>query len=124
MTYLHAFLLGGLFCLLTQLLFRLTKWPIPVILTVAFCLGVVMTALGWMDVFTGFGQSGMFLLLYGGGDAAYRGYGQLACWGPRANPSISRSHPVLLRCGNRRRSTAAQEGTTEIGAKRDSHSSS
>ena len=70
MTYLHAFLLGGLFCLLTQLLFRLTKWPIPVILTVTFCLGVVMTALGWMDVFTGFGQSGMFLLLYGGGGAA------------------------------------------------------
>ena len=38
MTYLNAFLLGGLFCLLTQLLFRLTKWSIPVILTVAFCL--------------------------------------------------------------------------------------
>ena len=73
MTYLNAFLLGGLFCLLTQLLFRLTKWSIPVILTVAFCLGVVMTALGWMNVFTGFGQSGMFLLLYGGGDAAYQG---------------------------------------------------
>lgn len=82
MTYLHAFLLGGLFCLLTQLLFRLTKWPIPVILTVAFCLGVVMTALGWMDVFTGFGQSGMFLLLYGGGDAAYRGMVSLLAGDP------------------------------------------
>ena len=46
------------------------------------------------------------------------GHGQLAYRGPRADPSISRSHPVLLRCGNRRRGTAAQEGTTEIGAKR------
>lgn len=82
MMYLRAFLLGGTVCLVTQLLFRLTKRSIPVVLTSAFCAGIVISALGWMDPLTSFGQSGMFLLLYGGGEAAYRGMVSLLAGDP------------------------------------------
>ncbi len=82
MMYLNAFLLGGAFCLLTQVLFRVTKWSIPAILTITFCVGALMSALGWMELFTGFGQSGMFLLLFGGGDAAYLGMVDLLAGSP------------------------------------------
>lgn len=51
-------------------------------LTAAFCAGILITALGWMDLLTGFGQSGMFLLLYGGGEAAYRGMVSLLAGDP------------------------------------------
>ncbi len=95
MMYLHAFLLGGAFCLLTQLAFRVTRLSIPVILTAAFCVGVVLTALGWMDPLTGFGQSGMFLLLYGGGEAAYRGMVSLLAGEPGA---ILRYIALVLFC--------------------------
>jgi len=37
MMYLNAFLLGGAFCLLTQLLFRVTKLSVVTILTSTFC---------------------------------------------------------------------------------------
>lgn len=73
MVYLKAFLLGGGFCLATQILFRVTKRSIPAILTFAFCTGILLTASGFMDVLTSFGQSGMYLTLYGAGEAAYRG---------------------------------------------------
>lgn len=82
MIYCYAFLLGGTACLLTQLAFRLSKRSIPVVLTAAFCAGILITALGWMDPLTGFGQSGMFLLLYGGGEAAYRGMVSLLAGDP------------------------------------------
>ena len=48
MTYLQAFLLGGALCLLTQLLFRTTKRAIVTVLTLAYCIGILMTAMGWM----------------------------------------------------------------------------
>lgn len=73
MMYLCVFLLGGTVCLVTQLLFRLTGISVGNILTAAFCLGVVFSALGWITPLANFGQSGIFLLLYGGGDAAYQG---------------------------------------------------
>ena len=73
MLYVNAFLLGGALCLLTQILFRLSKRSVFAILTFTLCVGIVLTALGWMDWFTGFGQAGMFLLLYGAGEAAYLG---------------------------------------------------
>lgn len=95
MMYLRAFLLGGSFCLLTQLALRLTKHSIPVILTAAFCAGVILTALGWMDPLTAFGQSGMFLLLYGGGEAAYRGMVSLLAGDPAA---ILRYIALVLFC--------------------------
>ena len=73
MIYLKAFVLGGGFCLATQFLFFVTKRSIPTILTLTFCAGILLTASGLMDFLTSFGQSGMFLTLYGAGEAAYRG---------------------------------------------------
>ena len=77
MTYLQAFLLGGALCLLTQLLFRTTKRAIVTVLTLAYCIGILMTAMGWMAPLSDFGQCGMFLVLIGGGEAAYWGMGSL-----------------------------------------------
>lgn len=77
MIYLKAFLLGGGFCLATQILFRVTKCSVLTILTFTFCTGILLTASGLMDVLTSFGQSGMFLTLYGAGEAAYRGMAAL-----------------------------------------------
>lgn len=48
-------------------------------------------------------------------------YGQLACRGPRADPSISCAHSVLFRRGDWRRGIAVSEGTREIG--RDNYNS-
>ena len=73
MIFLNAFLLGGALCLLTQFLFRISGRSVIFILTFTLCVGILVTALGWMDLFTGFGQAGMFLLLYGAGEAAYLG---------------------------------------------------
>ena len=83
MTYLQAFLLGGALCLLTQLLFRTTKRAIVTVLTLAYCIGILMTAMGWMAPLSDFGQCGMYLLLIGGGEAAYWGMVSLL----QGNPS-------------------------------------
>lgn len=74
MIFVKAFLLGGLFCLITQLIFRVTKKSVVSVLTFTFCAGVIMTAFGLMDYLTGWGQAGMFLLLYDAGEAAYLGF--------------------------------------------------
>ena len=82
MIFLNAFLLGGALCLLTQFLFRISGRSVIFILTFTLCVGILVTALGWMDLFTGFGQAGMFLLLYGAGEAAYLGMAGLFAGDP------------------------------------------
>ena len=82
MIFLNAFLLGGALCLLTQFLFRISGRSVIFILTFTLCVGILVTALGWMDLFTGFGQAGMFLLLYGAGEAAYLGMAGLLAGDP------------------------------------------
>lgn len=82
MIYLQAFVIGGLFCLLTHLIFRISKRSVVFMLTFAFCVGILMSALGWMDIFTGFAQGGMFVLLYDAGEAAYLGMASLLAGDP------------------------------------------
>lgn len=82
MIFLNAFLLGGALCLLTQFLFRASGRSVVFILTFTLCVGILVTALGWMDLFTGFGQAGMFLLLSGAGEAAYLGMAGLFAGDP------------------------------------------
>ena len=47
MTYLYAFLIGGLICMAGQLLMDLTKLTPARILVLFVCLGVVLGGLGW-----------------------------------------------------------------------------
>ena len=73
MNYLGAFLIGGVLCLITQILSDITKRKIVTILTFAFCLGIILSACGVISKLSEFGCSGVFVMLYGGGDAAYQG---------------------------------------------------
>ena len=77
MLFLRVFLTGGLFCLVTQICFTLTKRSIVTILTGTYCAGIILSALGIMGPVAAFGQSGEFLVLYGGGDAVYQGMAAL-----------------------------------------------
>lgn len=74
MIFLKAFLISGVFCLLTQLLFRLSKRSVLSVLTVTFLLGVAFSALGWLTPLGNWGQAGLYMLLYGAADAAYQGW--------------------------------------------------
>ena len=47
MIYLYAFLIGGLICMVGQLLMDLTKLTPARILVLFVCLGVVLGGLGW-----------------------------------------------------------------------------
>lgn len=96
MILLKAFVLGGMFCLMTQLLFIATKKSILAVLTSAFCMGVILSATGVMNHFTGFGQAGMFFLLYGAGDAAYLGFMSLLSGDPV--PIVRFSCLILFCC--------------------------
>ena len=77
MNYLCAFLVGGLLCCVTQFIFEKTGKSVVFLLTGAYCVGIVATLLGWMDPLGNLGQSGVFLLLYGAGQAAFGGMADL-----------------------------------------------
>lgn len=73
MIILKALVLGGLLCVLGQFIFRLTKFSVPVILSIALAAGGLLTSLGWMSKIVGWGDSGMILLIIDSGEASY-------CW--------------------------------------------
>lgn len=72
MIFVRAFLLGGILCVLLQLLYAKTKLSIVQSLTIGFCLGGVLTATGLMDHITAWGEGGMILMIIDSGEAVYR----------------------------------------------------
>ena len=73
MNYIGAFIVGGLLCVITQLIADYTKKQVVWVLTAAFCIGVLLSATGIIGKMSVLGSSGVYLMLYGGGDAAYQG---------------------------------------------------
>lgn len=68
MEFLWAFLIGGLICLVAQVVYKLKPKPIP-ILTVALCLGGLLSALGVMGALSSVGGAGVGVMILSCGDA-------------------------------------------------------
>lgn len=71
--FLKAFLIGGLICVIGQLLIDLTKLTPPKILVLFVCLGVVLGGLGIYDKLIDFAGAGATLPLTGFGSALASG---------------------------------------------------
>ena len=85
MNYLYAFLIGGILCCITQFLFDKSRKSVVFILTLAYCIGILATLLGWIAPLGNIGQSGDFLLLFGAGQASFDGMAALLAGNPSAN---------------------------------------
>lgn len=73
MIFLKAFLIGGLICVIGQLLIDLTKMTPARILVLFVCLGVLFGALGWYDKLVDFAGAGATIPLTGFGNALANG---------------------------------------------------
>ena len=71
--YLFAFLIGGLFCLIAQILIDKTKLTPARILVIYVCAGVVLTAIGVYDPLIKFAGAGASVPLTGFGYAIAKG---------------------------------------------------
>ena len=71
MIFLQAFLVGGVFCFLGQLLFANTKLGFVKIFMICITLGVLLTAFGWMDPIVQFGGAGMMMSIIDAGEGLY-----------------------------------------------------
>ncbi len=73
MEYIKAFLVGGAFCLIGQLLIDLTKLTPARILVSYVVIGVVLGALGWYEPIIDFGGAGATVPLTGFGNTLAKG---------------------------------------------------
>ncbi len=73
MDYLHAFWVGGLICLLAQILIDLTKLTPARILTGCVVLGVVLSSIGLYEPFAEFAGAGATVPLLGFGHLMAQG---------------------------------------------------
>lgn len=73
MIFLYAFLIGGLICVIGQLLIDLTKMTPARILVLFICLGVLLGAFGWYDKLVDFAGAGATIPLTGFGNALAKG---------------------------------------------------
>ncbi len=73
MIFLYAFLIGGLICVIGQLLIDLTKMTPARILVLCVCLGVLLGAFGWYDKLVDFAGAGATIPLTGFGNALAKG---------------------------------------------------
>ncbi len=73
MIFLKAFLIGGLICVIGQLLIDLTKMTPARILVLFVCLGVLLGAFGWYDKLVDFAGAGATIPLTGFGNALANG---------------------------------------------------
>ena len=73
MSYVNAFFLAGIICVICQLLLIYTKLGVPKILILGFTIGAILTAFGIMDKLTGWGGAGMIVLIIDAGEAVFRG---------------------------------------------------
>ena len=73
MSYVNAFILAGILCVVCQLLLMYTKLGVPKILILGFTIGAILTAVGIMGNLTGWGGAGMIVLVIDAGEAVFRG---------------------------------------------------
>ena len=73
MIFLKAFIIGGLICVIGQLLIDLTKLTPARILVLFVCLGVLFGAFGWYDKLVDFAGAGATIPLTGFGNALANG---------------------------------------------------
>ena len=73
MNFVWAFLVGGLICVVGQLLIDLTKLPPARILVLYVVAGVVLSALGWYDPLVDFAGAGATVPLIGFGHLLAQG---------------------------------------------------
>ena len=73
MIFLKAFLIGGLICVIGQLLIDLTKLTPAKILVLFVCLGVLLGGLGLYDKLVDFAGAGATIPLTGSGNALANG---------------------------------------------------
>lgn len=73
MNYLKAFLVGGLICVIGQILIDKTKWTPARILVLFVCVGCVLGGLGWYPKLVEFGGAGATVPLTGFGNNLARG---------------------------------------------------
>ena len=72
-TYLKVFLVGGIVCLIGQLLINLTKMTSAKILVTFLLLGVLLEAIGLFDLIKEFGQAGITVPITGFGSTLAKG---------------------------------------------------
>ena len=73
MIFLYAFLVGGIICVIGQLLIDLTKMTPARILVLFVCLGVLFGAFGWYDKLVDIAGAGATIPLTGFGNALATG---------------------------------------------------
>ena len=73
MIFLYAFLVGGVICVIGQLLIDLTKMTPARILVLFVCLGVLFGAFGWYDKLVDLAGAGATIPLTGFGNALATG---------------------------------------------------
>ncbi len=73
MVFIRAFLVGGIICLLTQILMDKTKLMPGRIMVLLVCTGVVLGALGIYGPFVKFAQAGATVPLLGFGNLLWKG---------------------------------------------------
>lgn len=95
MIFVKAFILGGILCVIGQLFYRLTKFSVPTVLSIALAAGGLITALGWMTQIVGWGDAGMILMIIDSGEAAYWWMTDILTTGSFASCA---QHVVLLLC--------------------------
>ncbi len=73
MIFLRAFIIGGLICVVGQLLIDFTKMTPARILVLFVCLGVLIGAFGWYDKLVDFAGAGATIPLTGFGNSLANG---------------------------------------------------
>ena len=73
MDYFHAFWVGGLICVLAQILMEKTKMLPGRIMVLLVCTGAVISAFGWYDPFVEFAGAGASVPLLGFGNILMTG---------------------------------------------------
>lgn len=73
MDYLNAFWVGGLICLLVQILMEKTKMMPGRIMVLLVCLGAVIGVFGWYEPFMEFAGAGASVPLLGFGNVLIKG---------------------------------------------------
>lgn len=73
MDYVNAFWVGGLICLLAQILMEKTKMMPGRIMVLLVCLGTVISAFGWYEPFLKFAGAGASVPLLGFGNILMKG---------------------------------------------------
>lgn len=73
MDYLNAFWVGGLICVLVQILMEKTKLLPGRIMVILVCLGAVISVFGWYEPFQEFAGAGASVPLLGYGNILMKG---------------------------------------------------